>query len=197
MSIYDLPSVNASLNGLSAVFLTLGFIFIKRGNKIAHRNCMISAFVTSIIFLSCYLTYHGYLAIVLHRGPTRFLNPEWFRPIYLAILLTHTILAIAIVPMILITLMFRSEKLVSLRKKIAFPITLLACTLPIIGLLSRDVATFECLLILTVVLAFSSLLLHKFQSHRAIARWTWPLWMYVSVTGVIVYLLLYQIFPQK
>ncbi|MGH7975294.1 MAG: DUF420 domain-containing protein, partial [Limisphaerales bacterium] len=57
MNIYDLPPVNASLNGLSAIFLTCGFIFIKRGNKIAHRNCMISAFITSIIFLSCYLTY--------------------------------------------------------------------------------------------------------------------------------------------
>jgi uncharacterized membrane protein YozB (DUF420 family) len=78
MSIYDLPAVNASLNGLSAVFLTAGFIFIKRGNKIAHRNCMISAFATSIVFLGCYLTYHGYLAYVLHRGPTRFLNPIGF-----------------------------------------------------------------------------------------------------------------------
>ena len=65
---------------------------------------MISAFVTSSIFLCCYLTYHSYLALVLHRGPTRFENPAWFRPIYLAILITHTILAAAIVPMILITL---------------------------------------------------------------------------------------------
>ena len=104
MSIYDLPAVNASLNGLSAIFLTFGFIFIKRGNKIAHRNCMISAFVTSIIFLSCYLTYHSYRYYVLPIGPTQFLNPEWFRPIYLTILISHTILAIVIVPMILITL---------------------------------------------------------------------------------------------
>jgi uncharacterized membrane protein YozB (DUF420 family) len=147
MSIYNLPAVNASLNGLSAVFLTLGFIFVKRGNKIAHRNCMISAFVTSCIFLVCYITYHSYLAVVLHRGPTRFENPLWFRPIYLTILLTHTILAIAIVPMILITL--------------------------------------------------SRALREKFDAHKKIARWTWPLWMYVSVTGVVVYLLLYQIFPQK
>jgi uncharacterized membrane protein YozB (DUF420 family) len=108
---------------------------------------MISAFVTSIVFLCCYLTYHGYLAVVLHRGPTRFLNPEWFRPIYLTILLTHTILAIVIVPLILITL-WRAKK-------------------------------------------------ERFELHKKIARWTWPLWMYVSVTGVIVYLLLYQIFPQK
>jgi putative membrane protein len=147
MSIFDLPAVNATLNGLSAVFLTLGFIFIKRGNKIAHRNCMISAFVTSIIFLACYLTYHGYLAIVLHRGPTRFLDPLWFRPIYIAILLTHTLLAVVIVPLILRTLWLAKKE--------------------------------------------------RFEAHKKIARWTWPLWMYVSVTGVVVYLLLYQIFPQK
>ncbi len=104
MSIHDLPAVNASLNGLSAIFLTAGFVFIKRGNKTAHRNCMIAAFCTSVIFLACYLTYHGYLAVVLHQGPTRFLNPQWFRPIYLTILLTHTILAVVIVPMILVTL---------------------------------------------------------------------------------------------
>ena len=85
MSIHDLPAVNASLNGLSAIFLTAGFIFIKRGNKIMHRNCMISAFVTSVIFLACYLTYHIYLGVVLHQGPTKFLNPIWFRPIYLTI----------------------------------------------------------------------------------------------------------------
>jgi putative membrane protein len=147
MSIYDLPAVNASLNGLSAIFLTAGFVFIKRGKKIAHRNCMISAFVTSIVFLGCYLTYHGYLACALHRGPTRFLEPQWFRPVYLAILLTHTILAVVIVPLILLTL--------------------------------------------------NRARLQRFELHKKIARWTWPLWMYVSVTGVIVYLLLYQIFPQK
>src|SRR5665213_4493256 len=104
MTIHDLPPVNATLNGLSAVFLTLGFVFIKRGNKIAHRNCMIAAFGTSVIFLACYLTYHIGLAVVLHQGPTRFENPAWFRPIYLTILLTHTVLAAAIVPMIIVTL---------------------------------------------------------------------------------------------
>src|ERR1700744_1762632 len=147
MSIHELPAVNATLNGLSAVFLTLGFIFIKRGNKIAHRNCMISAFVTSIVFLACYLTYHSYIAVVLHRGPTRFLNPAWFRPIYLTILLTHTILAVIIVPLILRTLWLARKQ--------------------------------------------------RFEAHKKIARWAWPLWMYVSVPGVVVYLLLYQIFPQK
>ncbi|HEV2320388.1 MAG TPA: DUF420 domain-containing protein [Verrucomicrobiae bacterium] len=147
MSIHDLPAVNASLNGLSATLLTVGFICIRQKRIIPHRNCMISAFCVSVIFLICYLSYHTYLALVLHRGPTHFQNPSWFRPIYLAILLTHTVLAMVIVPMILITL-------------------------------SRG-------------------LRERFALHKRIARWTWPLWMYVSVTGVIVYLLLYQIFPQK
>jgi uncharacterized membrane protein YozB (DUF420 family) len=147
MSIHDLPAVNATLNGLSAIFLTLGFFYIKRGEKIAHRNCMISAFGTSVVFLACYLTYHIWLAVVLHQGPTRFLNPAWFRPIYLTILITHTILAAAIVPMILMTLN-RARK-------------------------------------------------QNFEAHKKIARWTWPLWMYVSVTGVVIYILLYQFFPQK
>ena len=147
MSIHDLPAVNATLNGLSAVFLTLGFIFIKRGNKIAHRNCMITAFSTSVIFLACYLTYHIWLGVVLHQGPTRFLQPMWFRPIYLTILITHTILAAAIVPLILMTLS-RARR-------------------------------------------------QNFEAHKRIARWTWPLWMYVSVTGVVIYLLLYQVYPQR
>jgi uncharacterized membrane protein YozB (DUF420 family) len=146
MTILDLPAVNASLNGLSAIFLTAGYIFIRQKNKIAHRNCMIAAFVTSIVFLICYLTYHTWLGAVLHRGPTRFLEPEWFRPYYLVILLTHTVLAVVIVPMILLTLN-RARR-------------------------------------------------QDFEAHKRIARWTWPLWMYVSVTGVVVYLLLYRIFPQ-
>ena len=147
MTIHDLPAVNATLNGSSAVLLAFGFFFIKRGNKITHRNCMISAFCTSVIFLGCYLTYHGYLALVLHQGPTRFLNPPWFRPVYLTILLTHTILAAVIVPLILVTL-HRARK-------------------------------------------------QQFEAHKKIARWTWPLWMYVSVTGVVIYWLLYIKFPQK
>lgn len=147
MSIYDLPAVNASLNGLSAVFLGFGFAFIKSGRRIAHRNCMIAAFVTSALFLACYLTYHTYLGVVLHRGPTRFLNPAWFRPIYLTILLTHTILAVVIVPLVFITL--------------------------------------------------SRALRERFDKHRKIARWTWPIWMYVSVTGVLIYYLLYIKYPQQ
>ena len=99
-----------------------------------------------MLFLASYLTYHGYLAYGLHRGPTVFTNPAWFRPIYLAILLSHTVLAVVIVPLALVTL--------------------------------------------------SRALKQRFDPHRRIARWTWPLWMYVSVTGVLIYLLLYQVFPQ-
>lgn len=147
MTIMDLPAVNGGLNALSTVFLGIGYYFIRRKNVPAHRKCMVAAFVTSTLFLVCYITYHTYIATVLHRGPTRFVDPAWFRPIYLGILLTHTILAVIIVPMVLMTL-------------------------------SRAVKK-------------------RFDLHRKIARWTWPLWMYVSVTGVLIYLLLYQIFPQK
>ena len=142
MTAHDLPAVNATLNGLSAVFLVTGFIFIQRGNQVAHRNCMISAFVTSVIFLGCYLTYHATVKTVTH-----FVEPLWFKPIYLTILLTHTLLAAAIVPLILMTL-WRAKK-------------------------------------------------QNFEAHKKIAHWTWPLWLFVSVTGVVIYLLLYQIFPQK
>jgi uncharacterized membrane protein YozB (DUF420 family) len=141
MTFADLPAVNATLNGLSAVLLGLGYYYVKRDRLIAHRNCMIAALGTSVLFLACYLTYHLTVKTI-----TRFQNPEWFRPIYLTILFTHTILAVTIVPMIIITL--------------------------------------------------SRALRQRFDLHKRIARWTWPLWMYVSVTGVVIYLLLYQVFKQ-
>ena len=141
MSFSDLPALNACLNGLSAVLLTFGFVFIRKGNRAAHRNCMIAAFAVSTLFLVSYLTYHA----IAPR--TYFREPDWFRPIYLVILLTHTVLAAAIVPLALTTLYF------ALRK--------------------------------------------KFETHRKIARWTWPIWMYVSVTGVVIYFILYQIYPQQ
>ena len=146
MTLADLPGVNATLNGLSAILLGAVYYFIRRKKRDAHRNCMIAAFITSMLFLACYLTYHGYLAYYLHRGPTIFREPAWFRPIYLGILLTHTVLAVVIVPLALITL--------------------------------------------------QRALRQRFELHKRIARWTWPLWMYVSVTGVLIYLLLYRIFPQ-
>ena len=146
MTFTDLPVVNASLNGLSAVFLTAGYIFIRRQNRIAHRNCMVSALITSSAFLSCYLYYHYRMQQVYGDAHTRFLNPAWFRPIYLTLLFTHLIGAFLIVPLVIMTV-------------------------------SRAVK-------------------QRFELHKKIARWTWPIWMYVSVTGVVIYFLLYQIFPQ-
>ena len=141
MNLSDLPAVNASLNCLSAILLTAGYYFIRGKNQAAHRNCMVAAVCTSTLFLISYLVYHS------QAGRTVFREPEWFRPIYLTILLTHTVLAVVIVPMVLVTL-------------------------------SRAVRG-------------------RFELHRKAARWAWPLWMYVSTTGVLIYLLLYQIFPQK
>ncbi len=146
MSLADLPAVNAGLNALSTIFLTAGYVCIRRQNRTAHRKCMLAAFTTSVLFLASYLTYHTYVAYVLKRGPTVFKEPEWFRPIYLAILGSHTLLAMLVVPLALASLYY------ALRQ--------------------------------------------RFDSHRRIARWTWPVWMYVSVTGVLIYLLLYQVFPQ-
>lgn len=147
MTLLDLPAVNAGLNTLSAIFLSLGYYWIRQGKDQAHRKSMIAALITSVLFLVSYLTYHTYVAHYLGRGPTVFRDPAWFRPIYLTILGTHTVLAMVIVPMVL-----------------------------------RG-----------VWLALKG----RFAEHKKLSRWTWPLWMYVSVTGVLIYLLLYQIFPQK
>ena len=147
MELTDFPKLTAALNGLASVFLLLGYVFIKRGNQTAHRNAMIGALVSSTFFLASYLYYHYAMTKVYGEAHTKFLKPEWFRPIYLAILFTHLVCAIAIVPMV----------------------------------------------IMTVSRAFKQ----RFELHKKIARWTWPLWMYVSVTGVVIYLLLYQIFPQR
>jgi uncharacterized membrane protein YozB (DUF420 family) len=136
----DLPAVNASLNGLSAVLLMFGFLFIRKKNVPAHRRCMQAAVMTSTLFLVCYVVYHA------NAGRTVFRDPAWFRPYYLGLLLTHTVLAVVIVPMVIVTL--------------------------------------------------SRALRERFDKHKRIARWTWPLWMYVSVTGVVIYLLLYQVYPQ-
>ena len=141
MSIENLPTINACLNTLSAIFLTIGFVHIKAGRKEAHRNMMVAALITSALFLVCYLIYHYF------ARHTTFTEPQWFRPYYLALLASHVILAIAIVPLVLITVIHAAKG--------------------------------------------------RFEKHKKVARWTWPLWMYVSVTGVIVYLILYHIFPQR
>ncbi len=141
MTLADLPAVNACLNSTSAMLLAAGYFFIKRGHKIAHRNCMVAAFIVSAIFLTSYLVYH------YSAGRTEFKGQGWIRPVYFTILLTHTVLAVAIVPLILLT--------------------------------------------------FHRALKERFELHKKIARWTWPLWMYVSVTGVVIYLLLYQLYPSR
>jgi uncharacterized membrane protein YozB (DUF420 family) len=133
----DLPALNATLNATSAVLLTIGWILIRRGRWRQHRAFMIAAFSTSVLFLISYLTYHA------HAGSKHFTGQGTIRLVYFTILLTHTVLAVTIVPLVLITL-------------------------------SRGLSA-------------------RFDRHRAIARWTLPLWMYVSVTGVVVYVMLYQL----
>jgi putative membrane protein len=141
MSISDLPTLNAILNSISAILLTVGYVFIKQKNRNAHRNCMIAAFSTSALFLTSYLIYH------FNVGSVKFQGQGMVRTIYFAILLTHTILAVAIVPMIFVT--------------------------------------------------FARALKGNFSRHRAIAKWTLPVWLYVSITGVVVYLMLYQLYPAR
>ncbi|MBI3476108.1 MAG: DUF420 domain-containing protein [Acidobacteria bacterium] len=132
------PVVNATLNGSSAVLLVVGRTLISRGKIAAHRAVMLTAVATSSLFLVSYLYYHA------HVGSVHFRGTGWSRPVYFTILTTHTILAAAIVPMVLITL--------------------------------------------------SRALRGRFELHRAIARWTFPLWLYVSVTGVVIYVMLYRVF---
>lgn len=137
MQLHDLPAVNAALNGITATLLSVGYLFVRRRWLRAHRACMIAAFSVSVLFLASYLYYHA------HVGVTRFPGRGWIRRAYFAILISHTILAAAVVPLALVTL-YR-------------------------GLTSQH------------------------PKHERIARWTLPIWLYVSVTGVIVYLLLYRL----
>lgn len=132
------PALNASLNAICTVFLLAGYSFIRRGKILAHKACMASAFVCSAVFLGSYVYFH------LHAGVIRFGGHGWIRPVYLTLLVSHTILAIVIVPLILVTLV--------------------------------------------------RALRQRFDRHRAIARWTLPMWLYVSVTGVVIYWLLYRVY---
>jgi uncharacterized membrane protein YozB (DUF420 family) len=138
VTVSDLPALNATLNGTSAVLLAIGWVLIRRGRIAQHRAVMIAAVGTSVLFLISYLTYHAQI------GSKHFPGTGAIRIVYFAILLTHTVLAAAIVPLVLVTL----------RR----------------GLARQD------------------------ARHRAIARWTMPIWMYVSVTGVIVYVMLYRLY---
>jgi len=136
MEITDLPALNASLNALSAVWLTVGYICIRRGDRVNHQRAMLAALGTSALFLVSYVIYHA------NVGSRPFTGTGAIRYVYFAILVTHVLLAIAIVPLVTVTV--------------------------------------------------SRALTARFDKHRRIARITWPLWMYVSVTGVIVYVMLYQ-----
>ena len=133
-----LPTVNAVLNGTSAVLLATAFGYIRRGKVETHRKFMLAAVATSTLFLISYLIYH------FNVGSVRFQGTGWSRPLYFAILFTHTVLAATVVPLVLVTLNH------GLRR--------------------------------------------RFMRHRRIARWTFPVWMYVSVTGVVIYMMLYHLF---
>jgi uncharacterized membrane protein YozB (DUF420 family) len=133
-----LPTLNALLNSLSAIFLTIGYICIRRKKISFHRFFMVSAFITSVLFLISYLTYH------FQAKMTKFPEVGWVKTLYLGILLTHTILAAAVPFLAIITLMLALKQ--------------------------------------------------KYEKHRRIARWTYPIWLYVSVTGVIIYVMLYHLY---
>ena len=137
MTAAGLPAVNASLNGLSALLLGLGYAFIRNGRKEAHRACMLAAFASSCVFLGCYLYYH------FHVGRVPFPGSGWPKVAYLSILLSHTTLALAVVPLALRALYFASR--------------------------------------------------NDFARHRSVARKAFPIWMYVSVTGIVVYMMLYRL----
>jgi len=136
-----LPTVNAVLNGASAVLLLAGFVLVRRRRVTAHKRCMLAAFVTSSVFLL------GYLTLRYFAGFTAFQGQGWIRPVYFTILVSHTVLAATVPPLALI-LLYR---------------------------------------------AFRA----QFTQHRRLARWALPIWVYVSVTGVIVYLMLYQLYPPR
>lgn len=132
------PALNAGLNGASAIMIATGRVFIRRQKVRLHRACMIIAVATSSLFLISYLYYHA------HVGSVHFPGQGWVRPVYFTILISHTLLAAAVVPLVLISLNY--------------------------GLRG------------------------KFDRHRRIVRWAFPVWLYVSVTGVVVYVMLYQIY---
>ena len=136
ISLSMFPAINATLNGTAALLLATGYVFIRRRNVPAHRACMLAALAVSTLFLGCYLYYH------FHVGRTSFSGQGWIRPVYFAVLFSHTVLAVTVVPLALVTL----------------------------------------------VHAFRG----RLPKHVRVARWTLPIWFYVSVTGVLIYWLLYH-----
>jgi uncharacterized membrane protein YozB (DUF420 family) len=139
------PHLNASLNGLSCVFLLTGFCYILKKRVAEHRFCMLGAAAVSALFLISYLTHHAVRTYYFGLGPTRFTGTGLIRPIYFTILTSHTFLAALVAPFVIATL-WRALK-------------------------------------------------GRYDSHKKLARLVFPVWIYVSITGVIVYLLLYQLYP--
>ena len=138
MSVSDLPALNAALNGVATVFLVAGYAFIRARKLAAHRASMLAAVAASALFLASYVVYHA------NAGSKPFQGTGPVRAAYFAILITHIVLAAAIVPMVLMTL-------------------------------ARAIR-------------------QRFDRHAAIARWTLPIWLYVSVTGVVIYVMLYRLY---
>jgi uncharacterized membrane protein YozB (DUF420 family) len=141
IEVTSLPALNATLNSLSAVLLMTGYAFIRTGNQSAHRTSMLAACASSTLFLISYLVYH------FHVGSVPFKGQGLIRAVYFTILISHTILATAVVPLAIITLLRGLQE--------------------------------------------------NFVKHRRIARWTFPIWLYVSLTGVIVYWMLYWLVPSN
>ena len=139
MSTNELPHLNAILNSITIILLMSGYAFIKKRNRVVHKRLMLSAFSVSALFLTSYLIYHYTV------GATRFVGVGWIRPVYFGILISHTVLAIIIVP-------------------------------PIFLLLYRA-------------------LRQEYDKHARLARWIFPMWLYVSGTGVAIYLMLYHLYP--
>lgn len=137
------PPLNASLNALSGIFLLIGFRYIKARNITMHRRFMLTACATSVLFLICYVTYHSIRGGVV----TKFAGTGFWRTFYLTMLTSHTILAVVILPLAIVTVWN------GLRMRV--------------------------------------------PQHRRVARWTFPIWLYVSVTGVLVYFFLYHWFPSQ
>ena len=136
MHITDLPTINAILNGLCTLFLVLGYIQIKQGNRQKHQKWMMAALITSVGFLTCYVIYH------FQVGSVPYPHHDWTRPVYFAILIPHIILAALNVPFIIL-LVWRAQQ-------------------------------------------------ENFEGHRKLARYVWPSWIFVSITGVVIYLMLYH-----
>ncbi len=137
MGVTDLPTLNAALNLVSATFLTFGYRHIRKSNQRLHKRFMISALVSSALFLTSYLIYHYYV------GSVPYPHYDWTRPLYFAVLIPHVVLAALMTPFILVMVWWA--------------------------------------------------LRGSFEKHKKLARWVWPVWMFVSVSGVMVYLMLYRL----